>query len=63
MTDDSSFHVDIKDCIHHKGVLYIPLPELFKLFEKFPYFLGKDFKEILEKANTSDKIQETENGK
>jgi len=56
MTDP--FHLDLKGCVKNKGVLCIPLPELIKLFDKFPYHLGKQFKEILEKANVSDKIQE-----
>jgi hypothetical protein len=34
------------------------LPELIRLFEKFPYLIGKDWKALLEKADVSDKIQE-----
>jgi hypothetical protein len=55
---DNPFHLDLKGCIKNKGILCIPLPELIKLFEKFPYLIGKDFKEILEKANISNKIEE-----
>lgn len=55
---ESPFHLDLKGCVKSNGVLCIPLPELIKLFEKFPYHMGKQFKEILEKANVSDKIEE-----
>jgi hypothetical protein len=55
-----SFHLDLKGCVKSKGVLCIPLPELIKVFEKFPYHRGREFKELLEKANVSDKIQEVE---
>jgi hypothetical protein len=58
MTD--SFHLDLKGCVKNKGVLCIPLPELIKLFEKFPYHMGKQYRELLEKAEISDKIQEVE---
>ena len=56
MTDP--FHLDLKGCVKSKGILCIPLPELIRLFEKFPYHLGKDFKNILEQANVSDKIED-----
>jgi len=60
MTD---FHLDLKGCVKSKGVICIPLPELIKLFERFPYQLGKDFKEILAQANVSGKIQEIKDEK
>jgi len=53
------FHLDLKGCVKSKGVICIPLPELIKLFEKFPYHMGKQYKEFLEQANVSDKIEET----
>jgi hypothetical protein len=56
MTDP--FHLDLKGCVKSKGILCIPLPELIKLFDKFPYHMGKQFKEILNQANVSDKIQD-----
>lgn len=55
---DNLHHLDLKGCVKNKGVLCIPLPELLKLFDKYPYYLGKEFKELLEKANVSDKIQD-----
>jgi len=55
---NNPFHLDIKGCVKSKGVICIPLPELIKLFDKFPYHLGKDFKELLGQANVSEKIQE-----
>jgi hypothetical protein len=61
MTNDQ-IQFDLKDCVKNKGILYISVPELIKLFERFPYHLGKDFKELLNKANVSDKIQEINDG-
>jgi hypothetical protein len=58
MTDQ--FHLDLKGCVKNKGVLCIPLPELIRLFEKFPYHMGKQFSDLLKQANVSDKIQEVE---
>lgn len=58
MTDP--FHLDLKGCVKSKGVLCIPLPELIKLFEKYPYHLGKQFRDILNQATVSDKIQEVD---
>ena len=55
---DNTFHLDLKGCVKSKGVLCIPLPELIKLFETFPYHLGKDFSTVLLQANISDKIEE-----
>ena len=55
---DSPFHLDLKGCVKSNWVLCIPLPELIKLFEKFPYHLGKQFKQLLEEANISNKIPE-----
>ena len=57
---DNPFHLDLKGCVKSKGVLCIPVPELIRLFEKFPYHLGKDFSSLLKEANVSDKIQEVE---
>jgi hypothetical protein len=54
----TDFHLDLKGCVKSNGVLCIPLPELIRLFEKFPYHLGKDFSQLLLQANVSDKIQE-----
>lgn len=56
MTDP--FHLDLKGCVKSKGVVCIPLSELIGLFDKFPYHMGKQFRELLEKANVSDKIEE-----
>ena len=55
---DNQFHLDLKGCVKSKGVLCIPLPELIRLFEKFPYHLGRDFKALLGQAKASDKIQD-----
>lgn len=56
--ENNSFNLNLKGCVKSKGIVCVPLPELIKLFEKFPYHLGKQFKELLEKANVSDKIEE-----
>jgi hypothetical protein len=56
--ENNIFHLDLKGCVKSKGVLCIPLPELIKLFDKFPYHMGKQYKELLGQANVSDKIQE-----
>lgn len=56
MTDQIQF--DLKGCIKNKGVLCIPVPELIRLFDRFPYHLGKDYKILLEKANVSDNVPE-----
>lgn len=61
MTDQ--LNLDLKGCVKNKGVLCIPLPELIRLFDTFPYHLGKQFKAFLEKADVSSKIQEAENTK
>jgi hypothetical protein len=57
---NNQLHLDLKGCVKSNGVLCIPLPELIKLFETFPYHLGKDFSTLLLQANVSDKIQEVE---
>lgn len=51
---------NLKGCVRSNGILCIPLPELIKMFEKFPYHVGKQYKEFLEKASVSDKIKEVE---
>ena len=51
-------HLDLKGCVKSNGILCIPIPEMIRLLEKFPYLLGRDFKEILQQAIVSDKIKE-----
>lgn len=59
----TNLNLDLKGCIKNKdGIICIPLPELINLFNKFPYYLGKDFRTLLEKASqpTTNEVSNAE---
>ena len=56
----ADFSLDLKGCVKSKGVLCVPLPELLRLFEKYPYSRGKEFKALFTAATVSDKIKEVD---
>lgn len=60
MTDEP-IKFDLGGCVKKNGTLCVPLPEVIKLLERFPYHPGRDFAEVLKKANVSDKVKEMDN--